>query len=433
MFDKYRSTALGILLAALFFHISANDCTAQSQTGTLTGTITTADNRPVNADSGLVATGVFIDLQEHARASSYNPGDFRTRGVFNDTANGRSRVSSDLSLNGLYTFRNLRPGVYDLVVEGGMLPDSPSGWYVFYRPQRIVGVVVRPGQETVFDITVHAGARVQQNVDPKNNTLEMVGEPKGNTLDGLKWGWIEGTVTNPDGQPVWSARALLVAGVAITLRKTTGEQSTFPTDHLAGGFFAAYDMKPGMYDVILEKGSRYKNFYRPQIIGQVMIKPGVRTVLKVTMNPGDTLERVGEPQVVGTKHNRRREVGGKCGILRNAALPHFRNEIPENFADNCSFSFRLRLYRMLQAGDEFGAADAYQNGRRARVSVRGPRTSLSRRVAFHRCCYARGHPPRQRPEGAGNTERCRCRYRRNRPRFQLYRRPARPRRPGPRL
>ena len=50
--------------------------------------------------------------------------------------------------------------------------------------------------------------------------------------------------------------------------------------------------------VIVEKGERYHTMYRPLIVGQVVIKPGVRTILNITMHPGDTLERVGAPQMV---------------------------------------------------------------------------------------------------------------------------------------
>jgi hypothetical protein len=281
----------------LLLHIGAKEAAAQQQTGSLTGTITSPDNKPVNANGPLIATGVFINLQEYAKASVYDPGDYHTRGVFGDAENGRSRVSSNLTMGGLYTFNNLRPGVYNLVVEAGVLPDNERGGYTYYRPQRIVGVVVKPGQETVLDIVMHPGDKLQQSGDPKNNTLEMVGEPKGNANDKGTSGWIEGTITNPEGQPVWSTKGLLVSGVTLTFKKTTGEQGTLQTDHLAGGFYSASPL-PGMYTVTVESGRRYNNTYRPIIISQVIIKPGIRTILNITMKPGDALERVMSPQMV---------------------------------------------------------------------------------------------------------------------------------------
>lgn len=109
MFNPRRSTTPAIFIAVLLFlHTGAGDSAAQQQTGTLTGTITSPEGKPVNANSGLLATGVFVNLQEHDKATGYSPGDFRVRGIFNDVENGRSRVSSDLNLGGLYTFRNLR-------------------------------------------------------------------------------------------------------------------------------------------------------------------------------------------------------------------------------------------------------------------------------------------------------------------------------------
>ena len=39
------------------------------------------------------------------------------------------------------------------------------------------------------------------------------------------------------------------------------------------------------------------NLYRPMIISQVVIKPGVRTIFNITMKPGDELERVTSPQM----------------------------------------------------------------------------------------------------------------------------------------
>jgi hypothetical protein len=303
MFTIQRSATLGILVSVLFsLHLGAGDCVARQradtapipqQPGSLTGTITAPDGRPVMANSGLLATGAFVNLQEYARTVFYEPGDFRQRGVFNDVENGRCRVAGDLQMGGLYRFTNLRPGVYNLVVEESRLPKS--GGSIYYRPQRVVGIVVKPGEETVFDIVVHPTETVDESDNPVGNTLEMVGDPRGNVRAGLKWGWIEGTVTNAEGQPIWSAKTLLNTGVSLTLRKSTGEQATIQTDHLAGGFFSAASLLPGTYDLILEKGMRYQTVYRPQIVGRVTIGAGVRTVLHLTMHPGDPLERVAAP------------------------------------------------------------------------------------------------------------------------------------------
>ncbi len=298
MFSPPRPTTLIVFtIVLLLLHAGANDSAAQQQTGALTGTITSPEKKPVNAHGALVATGVFVSIQEYAKSLFYDPGDYRTRGVFNDVTNGRSRVSSNRSMGGLYTFNNLRPGVYNLIVEAGVLPDNERGGYTYYRPQRIVGIVVKPDQETVLDIVMNPGDKLQQSGDPKNNTLEMVGEPKGNMGDKGTSGWVEGTITNPEGQPVWSSRGLLVSGVVVTFKKTTGEEGPLQTDHFAGGFYSA-SLIPGTYSVTVERGRRYKNAYRPMIISRVEIKPGVRTILNITMNPGNALERINAPPLV---------------------------------------------------------------------------------------------------------------------------------------
>ncbi len=298
MFSSYRRPATLVIftIILLLFHTGARDSAAQQQTGTLTGTITSPEGKPVNANSGLIATGVFVNLQKRGKDAFYDPGDFRTRGVFGDAENGRGRVSSNRAMGGLYTFGNLQPGVYNLVVEAGVIPDNVRGGYTYYRPQRIVGVVVKPGQETVLDIIMHPGDKLQQSGDPKNNTLEYVGEPKANAGDKGTSGWLEGTITNPDGQPVWSSKGLLVSGVVLTLKKSTGETGSLQTDHFAGGFYSAYPT-PGTWTVTVESGRRYDNTYRPMIISQVVIKPGVRTILNIILKPGDTLERINAPQM----------------------------------------------------------------------------------------------------------------------------------------
>ncbi len=300
MFSPHRPTSLIVfIIILLLVQTGARDPVAQQQqqTGTLTGTITSPEKKPVNANNGLIATGVFVNLQKHGKDALYDPGDYRTRGVFGDAENGRGRVSSDRNLGGLYTFKNLKPGVYNLVVEAGVIPDNVKGGYTYYRPQRIVGVVVKSGQETVFDIILHPGDKLQQSGDPKNNTLEYVGESKGNVGDKGTGGWLEGTITNPDGQPVWSSKGLLVSGVKLTFKKTTGEQGDLQTDHFAGGFYSAFPT-PGMWTVTVESGRRYDKTYRPIIISQVMIKPGVRTILNIVVKPGDALERITSPQVI---------------------------------------------------------------------------------------------------------------------------------------
>lgn len=259
--------------------------------GSLTGTVTNEAKVPVANATTLLLGGAFLDLQEYSTENGYDPGDFRTRGVFGDAERGQSRGSTDLNMGGLYSFKNLRPGVYNVLVEAGkiVVPGQPRD--EAYRPQRIVGVVIKPGQETVLDITLHPG-----------KALEQVGAPKGNSAAGLKqYAWIEGTVTTPEGLPVWNARTLLMSGALMTLKKSTGEQAPLQADHLAGGFFSAAGLTPGTYDLVIEKGRRGDQTrtvtYRPLIASRIVLKPGVRTILNLVMHPGGGLERVQAPPV----------------------------------------------------------------------------------------------------------------------------------------
>ncbi|MGI9035549.1 MAG: carboxypeptidase-like regulatory domain-containing protein [Pyrinomonadaceae bacterium] len=268
-----------LLLPAAFGPKQAQQQEQPQTPGSLTGAVTTPDKKPINNTTTLLVSGVFVDLQESRTETAYNPDDFHlARGPLNDVE-GRSRQQTDSQLSGLYTFKNLRPGVYNLLVEAGQLPGGRK-----YRPQRIVGVVVKPGQETVLDITMHPG-----------ETLEFVGEPKDDIP--FKYGWLEGTVTTPEGLPVFNTRTLLVSGVVVTIKNSKGDKGPLPTDHLVGGFFSFRRVLPGTYDLIIEKGRLGDTPYRPLIISGVEIKPGVRTVLNIVMHPGEGLERTAAPSL----------------------------------------------------------------------------------------------------------------------------------------
>jgi len=68
------------------------------------------------------------------------------------------------AVGGLYTFRDLSPGVYELTVDRtwGQLRSEAAR----YRPQHIFGLVVEADKRTILNITVHEG-----------EALEEVGQP----------------------------------------------------------------------------------------------------------------------------------------------------------------------------------------------------------------------------------------------------------------
>jgi hypothetical protein len=268
------------LLLGLFL-LSLPAYAAPPAPGQITGTITTDDKRPVQNGTTLLVSGCFVDLQQFAHEAGYNPNDTQfARGVLADSTRA-SRQQGDLKLGGLFTFDNLKPGVYNLLVENGQLGTQS------YAPQRIVGVVVHPGQTVNLDIVMHPGRK-----------LEWIGQPLCNVAHALKVAWLEGTFTAPDGQAVASATTLIVSGVKYTLKLHTPKgQVTMETDHAAGGFFSYMGMRPGVYDVIVEKGMVGTQPYRPLIIQNLVLKAGVHTALTVVLHPGLGLERVPAPQV----------------------------------------------------------------------------------------------------------------------------------------
>ena len=63
-------------------------------------------------------------------------------------------------MGGLYSFRNLKPGIYDVILPKGQIVNT------FYCPERIWGVVVKPGQRTALNIIMDQG-----------ETYEEIGKP----------------------------------------------------------------------------------------------------------------------------------------------------------------------------------------------------------------------------------------------------------------
>lgn len=246
--------------------------------GSITGTMTREDKRPLNNPSTLIVSGTFIDLQQFAHETIYNPGDTQfSRGVLND-GKSASRQQADQKMGGLFGFDNLAPGVYNVLVEGGTLDQKT------YRPQRIVGIVVKSGQTTNLDITYHEG-----------QSVEFLGEPKCNVANGLKNAWLEGTITAPDGHPMLSAQTLIATGVRWKISNPKLGQMSAEADKVAGGFFSCASLKPGTYDMTIEKGNIGTKYYKPLLIRNLRLMPGVRTILNITMHEGQGLERLDSP------------------------------------------------------------------------------------------------------------------------------------------
>lgn len=71
--------------------------------------------------------------------------------------------SSSVEMDGLYSFRELRPGVYELQVRA----DG-------YRPQRIFGITVTAGARTLLDIRLERGTGLQELAEPPVVTRTVI-------------------------------------------------------------------------------------------------------------------------------------------------------------------------------------------------------------------------------------------------------------------
>ena len=112
-----------------------------SQYGWLEGTVTTDQGHPV-VERNFV-DGKQIRLVRHG--------------------GGQYTIQSDPSMGGFYSNHELKPGIYDVSVTTGFWGNTGS---TPYRPQRILGVLIKPGQRTLLNI-----------VTPEGETLQETGEP----------------------------------------------------------------------------------------------------------------------------------------------------------------------------------------------------------------------------------------------------------------
>jgi len=114
--------------------------------------------------------------------------------------------------------------------------------------------------------------------------------------DAAHSGWLEGTVLTTEGKAL-SARAYLVGGVHVHAVRQGGGEVDAATDTDMGGLYTAQNIRPGIYTVTVPKSYIGGTPYSPQRIFSVIVKPGVRTVLNITTDPGENLVETGHPIV----------------------------------------------------------------------------------------------------------------------------------------
>jgi hypothetical protein len=110
-------------------------------------------------------------------------------------------------------------------------------------------------------------------------------------------GVIEGRLLNEQGEPVTLNG---IYPTTITLVAANGKRETTMSDPPTGGFYTFRDVVPGVYEVFVEKSvigmaGPDRKTYRPQRVLGVVVGAGHRTVLNLTVHPGNGLEEIGKP------------------------------------------------------------------------------------------------------------------------------------------
>ena len=138
--------ALCFVLGAATLLRTAVPAHAQNEAGTgwIEGVVVNEAGKPVNKP-GDIFDGAIVTIQPKEGKGFYTPSD-RSRG-------------------GFYTFRNLKPGIYELFVNASY-GHNKQNEQVDYRPQHHFGISVQSDKREVLNITVHEG-----------NGLEEFGKP----------------------------------------------------------------------------------------------------------------------------------------------------------------------------------------------------------------------------------------------------------------
>jgi hypothetical protein len=89
------------------------------------------------------------------------------------------------------------------------------------------------------------------------------------------------------------------------VRPKDGPGTKTNSDPDKGGFYTLRNLKPGIYEVFVDKTSHgFGNDlvgFRPQHIFGLVVKPDMRTVLNITVHEGEALEEIGNPVVNSEK------------------------------------------------------------------------------------------------------------------------------------
>ena len=109
-------------------------------------------------------------------------------------------------------------------------------------------------------------------------------------------GWIEGVVVNAKNDPAGSycGGPGICSPARVTIRSTDGKGVFTDTDSHKGGFYTFRDLKPGVYELFIDKTVySYPNddqTYRPIHIFGLVVEASKRTLLNITVHEGTGME-----------------------------------------------------------------------------------------------------------------------------------------------
>jgi hypothetical protein len=107
-------------------------------------------------------------------------------------------------------------------------------------------------------------------------------------------GWLEGTVVDTKGKPVWVI-AYAIPGFNVKAIPSSGNPTESEPKPDMGGLFGMKNLRPGVYEVWVPATKNADGTFRAQRIHGVVVKPGVRTMLKIVVTPGDQLQEIARP------------------------------------------------------------------------------------------------------------------------------------------
>jgi hypothetical protein len=105
-------------------------------------------------------------------------------------------------------------------------------------------------------------------------------------------GRIDGTVLTNEGQTVRIDGPGMLEVVAVGPNRLTYRAMV---DDATGGSYSIKDMRPGVYEISVQRSANSYGKFRPKVIYGVIVKSGIMTKLNIAVEPGEKLQEVARP------------------------------------------------------------------------------------------------------------------------------------------